>query len=124
MVLHRKTNFSLVNRWFKENHLFAREKLVFLCKTIFLRGKNKKTSFSTSPPHSLKKVAFLFFWFCLVPLSGQNRSALHVAVQWTVLVRSRTCQHAWRLVGFGQSYINLSNSIPIPINVKGFLLSL
>ena len=24
-------------------------------------------------------------------------------------------------VGFGQSYINLSNSIPISINVKGFL---
>ena len=63
-------------------------------KTIFLRGKSwfsyekpsfyeakpKKTSFSKSLPHSLKKMFFFVFWFCLVPLSGQNRSALHVAM--------------------------------------------
>ena len=35
MVFHRKTNFSLVKRWFwlglpQENHLLTREKLVFL----------------------------------------------------------------------------------------------
>ena len=63
-----------------QNHLFTRKKLVFVSKTIFLRGKSwfsyeepsfyeakpKKTSFSTSPPHSLKKMVFLVFWFCLV----------------------------------------------------------
>ena len=63
-----------------QNHLFTRQKLVFVSKTIFLRGKcwfcygkpsfyeakPKKPSFSKSPPHSLKKMVFLFFWFCLV----------------------------------------------------------
>ena len=51
--------------------------VVFLRKTIFLRGKSwfsyekpsfyeakpKKPSFSKSPPHSLKKMGFLFFGF-------------------------------------------------------------
>ena len=92
LVLPRK-------RWFwSQKPTFTSQKdgfgVVFLRKTIFLRGKNwfsyekpsfyeakpKKPSFSTSPPHSLKKMVFLVFWFCLVPLSGQNRSALHVAM--------------------------------------------
>ena len=47
MVFQRKTNLSLVKRWFwpglpQENHLFAREKLVFLCKTIFYEAKPPK----------------------------------------------------------------------------------
>ena len=128
MVLEPKTNFSLAKRWFwrgvlKENHLFAREKLVFLCATIFLRGKTKKTIFfKILSPFSKKMV---FFGSLVLPRTSLGpepfSSALHVDVQWTVLVRSKTCQHTWRLVGFGQSNIDLSNSIPIPINVNGLL---
>ena len=94
MVLEPKTNFYLAKRWFwrgvlKENHLFASEKLVFLCKTIFLRGKTKKNIFFKIPSPFSKQDGFLGFWFCLVPLSGQNRSALYVAVQWTVWFEAR-----------------------------------
>ena len=98
-----KTNFPLVRRWFwlgvlKENNLSAREKLD--AKPSFDEVKPEIPSDLTSPPLSRKKLVFWVFWFCLRPLSGQNRSALHVAVQWTVFFRSRTCQHAWRLMLF------------------------
>ena len=69
MVLEPKANFYIAKRWFwrgvlKENHLFARGKLVFLCKTIFLRGKTKKTIFFKIPsPFSKKDVFFWFFGF-------------------------------------------------------------
>ena len=78
MVLPRK-------RWFwSQKPTFASQKDGFpeavQTKTIFLRGKSwffyeepsfyeakpKKPSFSTSPPHSLRKIVFLVFWFCLV----------------------------------------------------------
>ena len=67
MVLEPQTNFYLAKRWFSwgrpgQNHLFTWEKLVFYEKPSLYEAKPKKQSFSTSPPHSLKKMVFLVFW--------------------------------------------------------------
>ena len=67
MVFHRKTNFSHVKRWFwsglpQENHLFAREKLVFWLQNHLLRGKTKKPkkpSFLEKGEGILQKIVFL-----------------------------------------------------------------
>ena len=58
LVLPRK-------RWFFIGKpTFPREKLVFLCKTIFLRGKTKKNIFFKIPsPFSKKDCFFWFFGF-------------------------------------------------------------
>ena len=53
-AVHTKTIFLRGKSWF------------FYEKQSFYEAKPKKTSFSTSPPHSLKKMVFLVFWFCLV----------------------------------------------------------
>ena len=71
MVLEPKTNFYLAKRWFSwgrpdQNHLFTGEKLVFLRKTISLRGKTNKTIFFNIPSPFSKKDVFFVFWFCLV----------------------------------------------------------
>ena len=70
MVFHRKTNFSHVKDGFGldclRKTIFLRGKTWFFEKPSFYEAKPKKQSFSTSPPHSLKKMVFLLFWFCLV----------------------------------------------------------
>ena len=70
MVFHRKTNFFLVKRWFwlgvlKENHLLRGKSWFSYAKPSFYEAKPKKPSFSTSPPHSLKKMGF--FGFLVLP---------------------------------------------------------
>ena len=44
-------------------------------KPSFYEAKPKKQYFSKSPPHSLKKIVFLVFWFCLVKdgFGGKNQ---------------------------------------------------
>ena len=57
MVLHRKTNFSLVKKmvWLgvlKENHLFTWEKLVFYENHLFTRQNQKTIFFNIPSPFS------------------------------------------------------------------------
>ena len=76
MILDRKTNFFLGKRWFGREkpifsqekdgfgvkyHLFPRNKLAFLSKTIFFLRKTKKTIFLVSGRIVSQKMAFFGF---------------------------------------------------------------
>ena len=119
--------FCLVKDGFgAKNQLLPRKKIVFLRQSrpkpsffvgkvgfpmknhLFTRQNQKKHLFQHPLPILYKRC--FFFWFLVLPRTSLGPEPF-----------SSTCSYAWRLVGFGPSYINLSNSIPIPINVKGFL---